>query len=172
MARIGKTVMSLCLAAGLAACKSDPESTGLGGTSPSAAAPQVAAPRHEPALESPATSASKKLFRHGLLAIRHRDFSSAAGLFAEAERQHGPRAGDSGDDFIFGCIYYQGLCQEALFSFDGAREFYKDVPQTSAYHPRATRRLAALTDDSDGDGYADAWEEAEGTNPQNPLSHP
>lgn len=165
----GKIALSLCLLAGLAACKSE-EETGIGGTPP-AAAPAVSAAR-EPALEFPADSVSKKLFRHGLLAVRHRDFDAAARLFSESEGQRRRQTGGEPDELIFGCIYYQGLCRETAFEFDAAREFYLNVPATSAYHPRAARRLAALTGDSDGDGYADAWEEAEGTNPENPLSHP
>lgn len=125
----------------------------------------------EPALQSAADRASKKLFTSALRSFRRRDFSGALDLFSEAERRHRAAGGDR-DDFIFGCLYYTGRCLESMFNFDAARDNYVKIPQASAYRDRVDQRLSALTEDSDNDGYLDAWEDAEGTSPQNPLSHP
>lgn len=65
-----------------------------------------------------------------------------------------------------------GRVNEGLFQFDAARNQYDGIPASSAYRPYAAERTLAITRDSDGDGYTDAWEEAEGTRPDNPLSHP
>ncbi len=111
------------------------------------------------------------MFKNGLRALRLRDFSYAATLFLDAERRYRLRFSETGE-FVNGCMYYTGRCREGMLNFDEARTFYDKVPQSSAYRPMVAKRVAALTLDSDSDGYSDAWEESEGTNPENPLSHP
>lgn len=153
----------------MTACKSEDEPVSLG--SAASTAPRVETLRSEPAMSAGADAASQKLFTNALRAFRRRDFSYAAEMFTEAERRHRLRAG-SGDEFIYGCIYYTGRCREAALGFDEAKEYYGKIPEPSAYQLPAAARLRALTEDSDGDGYSDAWEESEGANPLNPLSHP
>lgn len=112
------------------------------------------------------------MFETGIRALKRRDFGYALGLFTDADRRHKLRAGADADAFIEGCVYYSGRCQEGLFHFDEAKEQYDRIPRNSVYRPYAAQRLVGLSRDSDSDGYADAWEEAEGKNPLNPLSHP
>lgn len=111
------------------------------------------------------------MFTNGLRALRLRDFTYAANLFSDAERRYRMRFSES-SEFLNGCMYYSGRCREGMLNFDDARVFYDKVPQSSAYRPLVAKRMAALSLDSDNDGYSNAWEEAEGTNPENPLSHP
>ena len=164
--------MYICLLALLAACESEPEPPGIGAVPPQSSNVPSLSLRTEPALHSSADAESKKLFVNGIRAFRRRDFGHAMSQFSDAERRHRFRVGDSADEFVEGCAYYIGRCHESMFHFDDAKEYYDRIPRASSYRPHAAQRLVALSLDSDGDGYADAWEEAEGKNPMNPLSHP
>ena len=164
--------MYIFLLAGLVACTPEEESSGIGAVTPKGPDVPNLSLRTEPALRSQADAASKKLFVNGVRAFRIRDFDYGLSLFLDAQRRHSQSVGESSDAFIEGCIYYIGRCHEGMFRFDEAKENFDRVPRTSFYRPHAARRLVAISQDSDGDGYADAWEEAEGKNPLNPLSHP
>ncbi|OGH56786.1 MAG: hypothetical protein A3G34_14840 [Candidatus Lindowbacteria bacterium RIFCSPLOWO2_12_FULL_62_27] len=111
------------------------------------------------------------MFLQGLRAIQRRDYPAATAFFQQAEERHSRRSG-APDEFIYGCLYYIGRCREGTLSFEEARDIYAHVPAESAYRPWVELRMSAMSQDSDGDGYIDAWEDAEGTNPMNPLAHP
>lgn len=172
---VGGGLLSVALAVGSIGCKSEDTS---GGIAPdpelqSRAALVPLSISSEPALSLRLDSASKKLFIQGIRAFRQHDHSTAASLFHEAQENRQLRSASlEGDEFMNGCEYYLGRANEGLFQFDTAKIHYDRVPAASAYRPYAAARLVALDRDSDADGYSDAWEEAESTNPQNPLSHP
>lgn len=165
-------LLGLCFAAGLMiGCKSEEKSGGL--SSEGAARPKVAlGSSAEPALAVSTDKLAKKMFRGGLQAVQRRDFAAAATAFLQAQDQHRAYAQSGGDEFVNGCEYYIGRANEGLFQFEAAKIHYDRVLLDSVYRPYAADRVLGLSRDSDGDGYADAWEDAEGTNPQNPLSHP
>lgn len=165
--------MSLCLLAVLTGCESDDQETSGIGSSAVQAGTAAVPIEKEPAMRSRAEKSAKKLFAEGVWYFRRRQFPLAASRLSEAERRHRMRAGGSErDEFLNGCAFYLARCREVEFAFDAARELYDQIPPDSAYRPATESRIAALDTDSDGDGYADAWEEAEGSNPSNPLSHP
>lgn len=150
----------------LTSCKSE------GGGSSSGASSSRVVPGVEPALAADASKSARKLFVQGQRLLRARDFTHAADLFQSARERHAMDRPGADDDFLSGCRYYEGLACEGQFAFDEAREIYSHVMLGGGYSEMARTRILALTVDTDGDGYADAWEDAEGTNPGNPLSHP
>ncbi len=168
----GMVVLTVCLAVASASCKSDPETAGGPTGAESTIARAAAHASSEPAVPATADRGARKSFDAGRRAVLRRDFSHAWDLFQDALRRHRAQSVRQDDEFVRGCFYYFGRCREGALEFDDARKQYEAIPADSSFRPYALQRLVAISEDSDGDGYVDAWEDAEGSNPRNPLSHP
>jgi len=164
--------LALGLISLLTACEFEEESSGLGVPPAATTVASVdPAPRREPALKSAGDRATRKLFVQALALFHERDFRGAYQLFSNAESRQREILAE-GEEFIFGCYFYYGRCREGMYQFEEADRDYAKIAETSAYHPYAVRRRERIGRDSDRDGYSDAWEEIDGTGPDNPLSHP
>lgn len=165
-------LLTVVLAVTLSACKPESETGGLGGATSQAGQTSEAPLLSEPPVPTARDRGARKQFDLGRRAVLSRDYGRARAFILDALRRHESQGGSATDEFGLACLYYQARVQEGLLEFDEALSMYEKIPEDSRLRPYALRRLMILSRDTDSDGYIDAWEEAEGSNPNNPLSHP